>query len=47
MDLPEARAELNYVAPVLERTAQRRPPPSLYGKRRHALACRVLEQKGH
>jgi hypothetical protein len=43
MDLPEARAELDYVAPVLERMAKRRPPSSVHGKRRHALACRVLE----
>jgi hypothetical protein len=46
MDFPEARAELDYVAPVLERTAKRRPASSVYGKRRHAIACRVLEQKG-
>lgn len=45
MDLPEARAELEYVAAVLEGTARRNPPSSVHGKRRHALACRVLEQK--
>jgi hypothetical protein len=42
MDVPEARAELKYVAPVLERTAQRAAPASLYGKRRHELARRAL-----
>lgn len=45
MDLPEARAELDYVAPVLEGMAQRRPPASVHGQRRHALACRVLERR--
>ena len=45
MDLPEARAELDYAAPVLEGAAKRRPPSSIYGKRRHARACRVLEQR--
>ena len=42
MDVPEARAELTYVAPVLERTAQRAVPTSLHGKRRHELARRAL-----
>jgi hypothetical protein len=42
MDVPEARAELAYVAPVLERTAQRAVPSSLHGKRRHELARRAL-----
>lgn len=46
MDLPEARAELDYVAPVLEAAAERRPPSSVHGQRRHALATRILEQKG-
>ena len=45
MDLPEARAELRYAAPVLERVAQRRVPASAHGRRRHAIACRVLEQR--
>ena len=42
MDLPEARQELAYVAPVLERTAKRALPSSVQGRRRHALACRAL-----
>ena len=43
MDVPEARDELRYVAPVLERTAQRAVPASTHGKRRHELARRALE----
>jgi hypothetical protein len=43
MDVPEARDELHYVAPVLERTAQRAVPASTHGKRRHELARRALE----
>jgi hypothetical protein len=42
MDVPEAREELEYVAPVLERTAQRALPSSVHGKRRHELARRAL-----
>jgi hypothetical protein len=42
MDVPEARQELEYVAPVLERTAQRAVPKTVYGKRRHELARRAL-----
>lgn len=45
MDLPEARAELAYAAPVLEGAA-RRKPSSAHGQRRHALALRILEQQG-
>jgi hypothetical protein len=45
MDLPEARAELDYAAPVLESMAKRSPSSSVHGKRRHALAQRVLEQR--
>ena len=42
MGLPEAREELEYVAPVLERTAQRACPSTVHGKRRHELARRAL-----
>lgn len=42
MDLGEARTELKYVAPTLERTARRAVPASVHGKRRHELACRAL-----
>ena len=42
MDLPEARKELEYAAPVLERAAQRPLPSSLHGRRRHQLARRAL-----
>jgi hypothetical protein len=42
MDLPEARNELEYAAPMLERSAKRAMPSNLHGKRRHALARRAL-----
>jgi len=42
MDLPEARQELEYVAPVLERSARRAPPSNLFGQRRQELARRAL-----
>jgi hypothetical protein len=42
MDLPEARKELEYVAPLLERTAKRAPAAGSHGKRRHTLATRVV-----
>lgn len=43
IDLPEARKELEYVAPVLDRTARRALPSSVHGKRRHELARRALD----
>lgn len=42
MDVPEARKELEYVAPALERTARRAVPASIHAKRRHELARRAL-----
>jgi hypothetical protein len=42
IDFPEARRELEHVAPALERTATRAPPSTPHGKRRHALAQRAL-----
>jgi hypothetical protein len=42
IELPEARRELGYAAPALERTAMREMPSDLHGKRRHALARRAL-----
>jgi hypothetical protein len=42
MDLPEARKELEYVAPALERVARRALPSDLHRKRRHELARRAL-----
>lgn len=42
MELPEARQELAYVAPVLERTVKRPAGSSVHGKRRHELATRAL-----
>lgn len=42
IDLPEAREELGYAAPVLERAAARAIPSSVHGKRRHELARRAL-----
>ena len=41
-DLSEARAELEYAAPVLERTARRPAPVEPYGARRRELARRAL-----
>lgn len=42
IDLPEARRELQYAAPVLERISARTAPSSLHGRRRHQLAARAL-----
>ncbi|HKY47756.1 MAG TPA: hypothetical protein VJQ79_07230 [Acidimicrobiia bacterium] len=42
MEFPEARQELEYAAPVLERTVKRAPGSSIHGKRRHELAGRAL-----
>jgi hypothetical protein len=44
MDHPEAKAELKYAAPQLERTAERSPSASVYGRRRHELARRALQR---
>ncbi|MGC4088138.1 MAG: hypothetical protein QM756_09605 [Polyangiaceae bacterium] len=42
MKLRAARAELEFVAPTLERAAKRRVPSDVYGIRRRALASRAL-----
>jgi hypothetical protein len=42
MDSAEARTELRYAAPALERTASRAVPSAVYGRRRHELAVRTL-----
>jgi AcrR family transcriptional regulator len=42
VDVPEARDEIEYAAPVLERTARRGAPSDTYAKRRHELALRAL-----
>lgn len=42
MDVPEAREELQYVAPSLERTVRREASASIHGERRHELAVRAL-----
>ena len=42
MDVPEARAELEYVATVLVRTTRRPSSPSVHGRRRQELARRAL-----
>lgn len=39
---PEAKKELRYAAPVLERAAARKPAKSVYSQRRHELARRAL-----
>jgi hypothetical protein len=41
-DVDEAHEELEYAAPVLERTVRRAAPADTYGARRHELAGRVL-----
>ena len=42
MDSTEARAELKYASPALERAASRAVPSAVYGRRRHELAVRAL-----
>ena len=42
MDNAEARAELRYAAPALERAASRAVPSAAYAQRRHELAVRTL-----
>lgn len=42
MDVPEARDELAFAAPVLERTVRRAVPATIHGRRRNQLAQRVL-----
>ena len=42
MDVPEARDELEFVAPALEPTARRAAPEDTYGQRRHEVASRAL-----
>ena len=44
MDSAEARTELKYAAPALERAASRVVPSAVYGRRRHELAVRVLNR---
>ena len=42
MDSTEARTELKYAAPALERAATAAAPPARYARRRHELAVRTL-----
>jgi hypothetical protein len=42
MDNAEARMELKYAAPALERAARGAVPSAVYGRRRHELAVRTL-----
>ena len=42
MDNPEAKTELKYAAPLLERAASRAVPSAVNGQRRHDLAVRTL-----
>ena len=42
MDSGEAKAELKYAAPALERAASRAVPSAVYARRRHELAARAL-----
>ena len=43
MDSAEAKAELKYAAPLIERTAKGRVAASRYARRRHELAVRTLD----
>jgi hypothetical protein len=43
MNTREARAELKYAAPALERTANRPAGSAVYARRRHELAARTLK----
>jgi hypothetical protein len=43
MDITEARTELKYAAPALERAASRAVPSAVHGRRRHELAVRALK----
>jgi hypothetical protein len=42
MDNREAKAELKYAAPALERAASGAVPSAIYARRRHELASRTL-----
>jgi hypothetical protein len=42
IDTAEARAELKFAAPALERAARRAVPSAIYARRRHELATRTL-----
>jgi hypothetical protein len=42
IDSAEARTELRYAAPALERAASRAVPSAVYARRRHELAVRTL-----
>ena len=44
MDSAEAKAELTYAAPALERAASRAVPSAVYARRRHELAARTLHR---
>jgi hypothetical protein len=44
MDTTEARRELKYAAPALERAAAAAVPPTRYARRRHELAVQTLNQ---
>jgi hypothetical protein len=44
MDSAEAKAELTYAAPELQRAAGRATPSSLYARRRHEVAARTLNR---
>jgi hypothetical protein len=44
MDSAEARTELKYAAPALERAASRAVPPPVHARRRHELALRTLNR---
>jgi hypothetical protein len=46
MQFGAARRELKYARPIFERTLERKPGSSVYARRRHALARRVLESAG-
>ena len=44
MQFSGAARELKCARPIFERTLARKPGSSVYARRRHALAARVLER---
>jgi hypothetical protein len=43
MDFRKARNEIKYASPLLRRAAERAPASSIYARRRHELAVRLLK----
>jgi hypothetical protein len=45
MDSAEAKRELKYASPALERIARRSVPSAVFASRRHELAIRALNSR--